>query len=427
VAFGNNTRWLLNDPGEKINIDNRNLNLALDCLRVGKFANAEELLSQIGGKFEGKQFYVAITQAFLSNEKGRRQDVEACLDRAHILAVTEKERVYSGLLLARCLMLQGKYSQAKRVADGVIKAKHECYEARYLAVQIEVQDNFGDKVLSQLRNLLEEDRLLFMTALIDPHLMPIHGFVEGLQQEQIHGIFQQAQFVLSEAEQEVGNLAGWLPGKDERLQKHLAKLENLEEKLTRNSYFDQIDVQIQSPMLTNDCRKVMIEVVEKLQEQIGKEILWGRRLHDFWHRFPYKAFFGSFLETMRAATTKLIEAKKLLEVGDSFSFRKAAENHREAAAEFDQFKNRLERMLWIQSLIDDIKTFGKKLCLAECLMLLAAFLFLQLGQSLFSENDLIGKLLFAPQAFRKIVYLTGLLLAPILAMFLTIWAYRDRN
>jgi len=50
-----------------------------------------------------------------------------------------------------------------------------------------------------------------------------------------------------------------------------------------------------------------------------------------------------------------------------------------------------------------------------------------MGQSLSSRSDLIGKLLLAPQTLRKVVYLTGLLLAPILAMFLTIWSYRDRK
>jgi len=111
----------------------------------------------------------------------------------------------------------------------------------------------------------------------------------------------------------------------------------------------------------------------KLKEKIAGELRRGRRLQDFWHRFPYKTIFANFLVTMRAATTKPIEAKKLLDVGDSFSFRKATEYLREAVTEFDQLKNRLERMLWIQSLLDDIKTFGKKLCLAECLMLLPTF------------------------------------------------------
>ncbi len=85
-------------------------------------------------------------------------------------------------------------------------------------------------------------------------------------------------------------------------------------------------------------------------------------------------------------------------------------------------------MLWIQSLLDGIKNFGKKLLLTEMAMLLLAVTLLYGGQSYFaSDTGVVAKLLNAPQAFSRVLSLTGLFFAPTIAMMFTIWSLREKR
>ncbi|MBU0908560.1 MAG: hypothetical protein KJ717_03265, partial [Proteobacteria bacterium] len=82
TAFCLNTKWEGQDSTDKINIDSRNLHLGLDCLRVGQFAQAEELLTRESKKREGKQFYATVGLAFWALELGRAKDMGHYLERA---------------------------------------------------------------------------------------------------------------------------------------------------------------------------------------------------------------------------------------------------------------------------------------------------------------------------------------------------------
>lgn len=427
MAFGFHLRWMIHDNNEKMKVDNRNLNVGLDCMRVGKYSHAEELLGKEASRLGGKQFYFTVALALLAIEKGRQQDTTTYLDRARALASSEKEQIYSALLQARFFMLQGDYYKAKEVASGAVKLKYDCYEARYLLREIEAQQQFNEKTLQQLQSLIEEDRDLFMTALVDPHLMPVHGFVEELQSAQVLKIREQAASSFKEARLTYNTLAAWLQAEDDRLRQKGEEVDILEKKLNRGSYFDLLDVVARSHSLVLACRRLMTQVTHDLEESIEKERKRLGQLHSFWRSYFYKAFFGAFNETLGNTAALLTGAEEQLALKDSVSFKEAVRMHGEAKDAVDQLKNRLERMLWIQSLLDGIKSFGKKLLLSEVVMLALALALLYGGQSFFSDGSgSIVKLLKAPQAFSRVFYLTALLLAPTIAMLLTIWSLRDK-
>ena len=85
-------------------------------------------------------------------------------------------------------------------------------------------------------------------------------------------------------------------------------------------------------------------------------------------------------------------------------------------------------MLGIQSLMEGTKNFCKKLLISEAVLLVLAVALIQGGQRFFSNGtgDL-AKLLNEPQTFKKVLYLTGLFLAPAIAMMTTIWSLRDKK
>ena len=429
MAFGSHLRWKpQDDSSEKMEVDNHNLNVGLDCLRVGKYSHAEELLSKEASKLAGKQFYFAAALAFLAIEKGRPHDTATYLDRARALASSEKEQIYGTLLQARFFMLKGDFYKAKEVASSAVKLKYDCYEARYLLVEIEAQQQFSEKVLQQLQNLIEEDRDLFMTALFDPHLMPIHGFVEEVQSGQVIKMRQQADTSLNEARHNYNILAEWLSAEDERLSKKREAVEALEKKLTKGSYFDLIDVDIRSKALVLACKKLVVQAAHDLADCIVQERKRLGELQEFWQSFRYKPFFGTFSEILGNTIALLAGAEKQLDRNDCISFKEATRMHDEAVLAIDQLQNSLDRMLWVQSLLEGIKNFGKKLLVTEAVLLLLTVILMKGGQNFVADGSgILAKLMHEPEAFSKVLYLNGLILAPSIAMLLTIWSLRDKK
>lgn len=428
MAFGSHLRWMIHDGSEKLDIDNRNLNVGLDCMRVGKYSHAEELLGKDASKLGGKQFYFAVALALLAIEKGRKHDTITYLDRAQALASSEKEQIYGSLLQARFLMLQGDYYKAKEVASKAVKIKFDCYEARYLLAQIEAQQQFNETILHQLQTLMEEDRYLFITALFDPHLMPVHGFVEEMQSTQFLKTKQQATSSFKEARQTYTTLTEWLTTDDERLQKMGEEVERLEKNLATGSYFDLLDVVNFSNALELACRKLMVQVTHDLEDSIERESKRLVKLQQFWQNFPYKPFFGTFSETLRKVVEQLAKAGKQVGLKDSVAFKEAMRLHDEAKNAIEELRSRLDRMLWVRSLFDGIKDFGKKLFFTEMIMLTLAVGLVYGGQTFFAEDTgSIARLFYAPQAFNRVLYFTALLLAPAVAMLRTIWSLRDKK
>lgn len=428
MAFGSHLRWMINDPSENMDLDNRNLNIGLDCIRVGKYSHAEELLGKEASKLAGKQFYFAVALAFLAIEKGRPLDTATYLDRARALASSEKEQIYGALLQARFYLLRGEYYKAREVANSAVKIKYDCYEARYLLMEIEAQEQFSAKILQQLQSLIVEDRDLFLTALFDPHLMPVHGFVEELQSGQVLNMRQQAGTSLDEARQNYTVLSDWLPADDERLRRTEEVVETLENKMTKGSYFDLIDVETRSKSLVLACKKLLVQVARDLSDDIDREKKRLAKLHEFWQDYFYKPFFNAFNETLRDAATLLARAEQQLERKDSVSFKEAVRMHDEAQTVINQLNSRIDRMLGVQSLLEGIKKFVKKLLISEAALLCLAIALVQGGQSYFSnDTGNIARLFNEPQAFKKVLYLTGLFLAPTIAMLTTIWSLRDKK
>ncbi len=151
TAFCLNAKWEGQDSTDKINIDSRNLHLGLDCLRVGQYAQAEELLTRESKKKEGKQFYATVGLAFWALELGRAKDMGHYLERAKNIASQEKERIYSHLLLSRYYELHNDSWKAKESVNQAIKINADALECQYRKIQHNVRYGFDEGDLKRLR------------------------------------------------------------------------------------------------------------------------------------------------------------------------------------------------------------------------------------------------------------------------------------
>ncbi len=424
-CFSVGARWLVS-TGERLRIDNRNLHMGLDCLRVGKYAHAEELFQKEHSKTHGKQFHALIGLAFTALERGRRQDMATCLDRARSMARTERESVYAGLLQARYYLLENEYYKAKEAVGYALKARPDCLDARYLDIQIEVQERLEEKTLQNLQKLVEEEREFFLVALMDPHLLPIHGFVEEIQAALVFTITGRADVALRDARNDCRELAAWLEADDDHLRQNQETLANLEKKFARRSYFDLLDVESRCSGLSFSCKKLINEALQGREKAVDRAIDRYDRLQRFWQRYPHKLFFSKFGDTLAGSRRLLTKAEENLKKRTSEAYRQAGELLDSGNRLLDRLQNTVSRMLWLQSALEGLGIFGKHLFLTETvLLLLSAVLFSAAGALPLPGR--FADLLLTPLFQKQVTYIIVLVAAPALAIALTFRQLRDKK
>ncbi|MDH3393995.1 MAG: hypothetical protein OEL66_08305, partial [Desulfobulbaceae bacterium] len=256
LAFGFCRKWEDVHTSSTKNLDNRNLHLGLDCLRVGQYDQAEKLFSDELAKREGKHFFATVSLAFWALEQQRDNDLQTYLQRAVNLASEESEKIYINLLLARHSVLTGDKWKAEQALDAAFNIKQDCEEARYAKVQFQVRTGIGDQSFQELRALSSIDKQYFMTMLMDPTLLPIHTLVEDMLAARLHILGQDAIDNLNKARAGCDELRYWLNEDAPELQENNEALLGLEKQYERKSYYDLLDIVQHSQSLYYSCHQI---------------------------------------------------------------------------------------------------------------------------------------------------------------------------
>lgn len=418
MAFSSNTLWDGTCKIGKLNIDSHNLRVGLDCLRVGQLSQARELLRAENQMMSGKQFYANIGLAFVALELGRKDDMIQHLDIANGLANNEKERIYVSLLISRYHDIAGHLWKADQTIQPVYNLYLDCAEALYRKIQIMVRGGEGKKILKVLQELSKTYRHIFMTALMDPMLLPIHGVVEDMLAAQVQVLRQSAQENLIKAREECAIVQGWFDSEDKDLQVNLTTLENLEKQFKRKSYYDLLDVYEKAKALAQSCPRLQESRLEMLNEKVDNVVIKWDVYHAYWKSYPYKPFFGNFHEILRGSKRKLVETRSIA----AKSLGKAIKNFDSAIKEMKGLTPLFYRMNKTKTAFDIIGVFGKHVVLCE--LVLGTFIFMLFPLATIFGADFLGEtfiqLVRNPEFQKKGLFVTGLLVAPLLAFAITL-------
>ncbi|MEW6427876.1 MAG: hypothetical protein AB1568_07560 [Thermodesulfobacteriota bacterium] len=427
LAFSNFSKWVVSEIPDKNAADCRNLRLGLDCLRVGKYQQAEELFVKESTRSEGRQFYALVGLAFIALERDRQQDMGTLLDRATSLAANERERVYIGLLTGRYFALNREYYKAKEAVAGVLRTKGDCSDGRYLDLVIETQDRFDAQVLLRLRRLVEEEPEFFLTALMDPLLRPVQGFVEETENAVFSALSVRAAESLREGRRYCDELLGWLDSQDPLVIPNLKTLEYLEKKHARHSLYDLVDVEVRARNLAAACTKLIAETVKKREQEINAEIRRFESLQRFWKDYPYKPLFPSGSAMLAECRQRLNDAIPAVAKNSADAYRESGRLLEEGRALLANLDGMLSRMLWVQAAIDGCRLFLKRLLFSEGILLLATLAAFQAAPFIDALPPSLRNTLAGPEVQRQAGYLVALLLAPAIAFVFTLLALREKK
>ncbi|MDA8165041.1 MAG: hypothetical protein M0017_08425 [Desulfobacteraceae bacterium] len=428
IAFGFFTSWEGVENNEKLQITNRNLHLGLDCLRVGQYGQAEQLFSEEVLRPHGAHFCASVGQAFRALEQGRDKDMESFLNKAASLAGQEKEKVYIGLLLSRFHDLQGDRWKAEHAVDAVLALNRSCPEAQYRKCQLLARNGNGEQAYKQIRSLITGERELFMTVLIDPMLTPVQGLMEDLLAGHARAVAENAEEALLRVRAECEELRGWFEGEDDPdLQGVLRSLAGIEQQHERQGHYDMLDVAEQADGLFYECHRLRENRIDRLKERLEQTGGSWEGYHSFWADYFYQPLFRRFKDILDAAREHLEQATRLSQEIRGEAFRAANGEAAAAEARLRDLQPLVTKMLWAGTALDGLRAFARKLVTAELLLIvLGGALWVLLQFYLAGGRSLAGQLLADPWTIKKGLSVVTLLIAPVLALALTLWEINKR-
>ncbi|HIJ79300.1 MAG: hypothetical protein OEY01_09975 [Desulfobulbaceae bacterium] len=420
IAFSVHPAWDGSGKIDRVKIDSRNLHTGLDCLRVGQYKEAYELMVVENQTIAGKQFYATVGQAFIALERGRWADMGQFLQLAIGMASTEKEKIYISLLLSRYHSLSGHPWKAEEIIQSVANLYIDCQEVLYRKIQTMVDDGLGQQALQLLRKLAGGDRQYFMAILFDPALMPVTDMTESMLSALVQVKQKEARESLATAQSDYAELKNWFACEDEDLQTNLKVLVNLEEQFARRSLYDVIDVVERSKALSMGSSRLRENKLDELNSQVDEAVLTWDKFNNYWHGYPYKSFFGRFQGCLLAGKRKLVEARSV--AGENLG--EARKRKKLGLSYIDTARSMVDHMQKLKVVFDTLKIFGKKLIKAELILTGVMLLIFPLITVLLADQLSPRLVMLASDSVfkRECLFVANLLVAPFFAFAATLRA-----
>lgn len=429
LAFGLYYKWDDIYTRASRNIDNSNLNLALDCLRVGQYDQAEKLLHDELANQRGRHFYATVGLAFWALENKRDNDLQTSLQRAQELASTETEKVYINLLITRHSLLTGDKWKAEMSLENILNLKHDCDEARYAKIKYHVRTGQGDQAAQELRILAGASKQYFMTILMDPSLLPIHTLAEDILAAHLHIVGRDAIDNLNKARVGCDELRYWLKEEDPELAENMEALNALEEQYKRKSYFDLIDVAQKSLTIHYACHQIKEKKLERLNRLLVRlQDQWDVH-HTYWTNYSYKVFFREFDNSLNKVSSQIEVTQKLAERATGEAYQVAIKELEKIKSAFASLKKLIKRMIWVKLIVDSLRIFVKNILITEAALLtLLLFSFLVISAMTSTSPDSgMAKIISNSWFQKQATFFTTAIFSPFISLMMTIWEVRDQK
>jgi len=419
LTFSRYSKWQPVLKAEPVQPDNKNLQLGLDCLRVGKHTQAEEYLQQECHAKSTRRFSAAIGLAFVALESRGLADMRSFLELSKSMATQAKERIYIDLLLSRFYDLTGEIWKARDIVKNLLAAQADCSEALYRKLQLEVTGNFIEDACQLLRSLMLDQRTLYMAALMDPALLPLQTKVEDLLSTQYGTKLSNAQDLLVQANYGLTDLSFWLDSQDPKMLSHKTALDNLQKNFQRKSYFDVLDVEHKAKALIAANQQLKEAKLNELYDQLNRTKAIWKGNYLFWTNYRYQTFFKEFGRLLLPLEKTLQEASLLAKKNEGETYQKAVKILRETEQVLATLEHMQARMNTVNLICDSTISFIKKLALTEMggALLVNALIF---GLSQLPEGHSLATLANDPLVQKQTFMITAFMIAPFLALTLTI-------
>jgi len=372
LAFSGRSRW----PGLtpcKINApaSGNPLFLGLDCLRVGKLCEAENILEGVVKRTGGGSFFAVVGLAFTALEQGNSEKFFRNLESAKTRADGKVESLYALFLLSRYNELYGDFRLADRLTDELTDLCQYCLETKYRRIQMDALKG-GDQTLPvRILDLVSRERLYFPIALLDPKLYKVADSHELALAACYEWLSVCAIERLGQTRSQCKDLINWMGEEDAILKPVMKGLVNLEDLAKTNSYFGNNDLLTSAVKLDVSIKGLVNAKRGTLRKKLKKVSARLEGNNDYWSAYPCKGRFSQYPEDLSAAAKLLDKAKQIEKKKEIKLYCDAIELLSQVERQCQSMETIRKKMDFVKSLYELGKNFAAKLMAAEifCLIL----------------------------------------------------------
>ncbi|MEW6219270.1 MAG: hypothetical protein AB1634_06985 [Thermodesulfobacteriota bacterium] len=432
LAFTPGANWPRMQDATGLKVTNKQLFVGLDCLRVGKYREAGQLLLEKNKIGQGVgEFFAQIGLALAHLEQDQDEAAQARLRRAHSLAPGPREQTYIQMLLSRFHeIVEQDLAKADHAVSQVFAINRDCLDASYRKIQLAVrQGTFGERDLKTLRVLVESQKELYCAALMDPDLEPVQAIVEDMLTAVHHATLAKAREGLAAARVQAEDIVIWFGAGDDQVKANQGLLSRLEAFMDRQSFYGLLEVASRAKGMVFTCDRLREDRTEALKNTLKDLQGQWQGIKAYWDRFPYQGLFGQFGDTVNDLFRSLHRARSLILENKGPAFREASELVSQVEAGLVGLRPLVERMNWVRNAVEICRDFGKRLLACEAVLFFLALAAVPLSGQLLPAGSLGGlpERLLDP-GFQKeaLVLLLGLV-APVFALLWTLADMRGQD
>ncbi len=407
-------------------IEERSLFVGFDCLRVGQYDKARQILENEILKKNPSRFFAAVGLGFISLELGNKQDMRYHLEKAQNLASSEVERIYIHLLFSRYHQLENDTQQAEQQVSVIFGFSRACMEARYRRIQLKSEVGLDHRDVEELISLIRNQKEFFTAVLMDPSFAGVQGMVEEMLVGHFHTMTSLARKNLAMARKECDELVAWFDKNDEPVKILLINLANLEELGKRQGYYDVVEVADRAKGVIFSSQRLRDERREDLDKRLQDNTKQWQKYKDFWDNYSYQQLYKSYFTTIMEILQQLSRASSLVKGEQAHFYREAAAISAEVDSHFARLDLLMDRMNWWKMIVDLFQLFGKKLLVVEIVCLFVGVgVWSFLSKAIFSGSlEFAGTIASDPSFPKKMLLVVCGFLAPFFALVWTAWSSR---
>ena len=403
----------------KIKIETRDkgglLWLALDCLRVSNFTQAESILSEIISK-QPADYKAYCLAAFLYIETDNLREANTFLKKSFEFARTTPQKMFILFLRSRIYWLNKDPIKAREMIKSIIRLGPFCHEALYQDILFTFKHGNRTLALQQLVKLIKMNREFYVIALIDPELSEFSREIHPKLEQLLLEAREEANRIIPEADNELNNLKGII-GNDSRefteTKSMLLKIKGLSEK---DSYFGYTDIIHYGETISHMSTRIIVSResdLSKAYDAIKNRLIYCRgKIKSM--AYPFIARSASMeLGMVRMRFEKVSEKE---DFHNPEKFKKIMADYEGISAELSRIEDKLNRLDGMTHLIRFAIRFIKKNIIFQSANLIIALVLFPI--TVYYLNVILPDLNISAQnmwSYQKIVIILGGISALILA------------
>lgn len=322
--------------------------LAFDCLRSSNHLQAAEVIEKALDSTP-HDFWLHCIQGYLLVEQGAPDPAADAFGRALGYAATTPQRIFAHFLIFRIRMMEDRIVEAEKHLEEILALEPRCLDAVYQSAVLCLRRQETEPALEKIAVLVQDDRRMFVRALIAPELSPFHRVIGrklGLLHDQAR---EAAEAEARAARAELERMKAILGEKD-RVVVELASLwSKTEALLVSESYFGYLDACHSASAVAARTRREIRKRQDHIYQMLAELDERCLALFDTLKTLPEDSRARPLHAELKWIRGEMDAVRKEVRHEDAGAFQKASATCREISERIQKARAKIEMLtnLWI--------------------------------------------------------------------------------